>query len=287
MLILRIPNVAIQLVAEDYAVPGSQYEKVFLAHGCTQLPISGSNLELFKSGLKDYVLKHGNNLSNMCNSCFPSREQLKVGSGVACCTENHQHIELVVEAVIVMSNISRENAACVREYGDKTEVLFFKDFSPCTISRSCMKALKSTDWKRYAPRKTSKLDRNLVKKAVKISLDDLRERNSGLFLSSRAIQIRSYAPDLAKTIAGLILSSSDLDFQGECFSLLGLQSQEVGTENVENCIKERIVSVIETNDKKPHKTNEVEPFLFEDDRVHGVEFQENNYEDARVYPMDI
>ncbi|OIW10572.1 hypothetical protein TanjilG_15944 [Lupinus angustifolius] len=138
-----------------------------------------------------------------------------------------------------------------------------------------------------APRKTSKLDRNLVKKAVKISLDDLRERNSGLFLSSRAIQIRSYAPDLAKTIAGLILSSSDLDFQGECFSLLGLQSQEVGTENVENCIKERIVSVIETNDKKPHKTNEVEPFLFEDDRVHGVEFQENNYEDARVYPMDI
>ncbi|KAF1872803.1 hypothetical protein Lal_00015895 [Lupinus albus] len=272
MLILRIPNVAIQLVAEDCAVPGSQYEKVFLANECTQLPISGSNLELLKSGLKDYVLKHGHNLSNMCNSCFPTGEQLKVGSGVACCTENHQHTELVTEAVIVMSNIPRENAACVREFGDKTEVLYFKDFSPCTISRSCMKALKSTDWKRYAPRKTTQLDRNLVKKAVKTSLDDLREKNSGLFLSSRAVQICSYAPDLAKTIAGLILSSSDLDFQGECFSLLGLQSQEVGTESVENCIKERIVSVIEMNDKKPHKTNEVEPFLFEDDRVHGVEF---------------
>ncbi|KAE9613378.1 putative Type 2 DNA topoisomerase 6 subunit B-like protein [Lupinus albus] len=142
-------NVAIQLVAEDCAVPGSQYEKVFLANECTQLPISGSNLELLKSGLKDYVLKHGHNLSNMCNSCFPTGEQLKVGSGVACCTENHQHTELVTEAVIVMSNIPRENAACVREFGDKTEVLYFKDFSPCTISRSCMKALKSTDWKRY------------------------------------------------------------------------------------------------------------------------------------------
>ncbi|CAL0311899.1 unnamed protein product [Lupinus luteus] len=129
-----------------------------------------------------------------------------------------------------------------------------------------------------APRKTSHVDRKLVKRAVKISLDDLREKNSGLFISSRAIQIRSYAPDLAKTLAGLILSSSDLNFQGECFSLLGLQSQEVGTENVENCIKERIVSIIEMNDKKQHKTNEVEPFLFEDDRVHGVELQENNKE---------
>lgn len=92
-------------------------------------------------------------------------------------------------------------------------------------------------------------------------------------------QIRSYAPDLAKTISGLILSSSDLDFQGECFSLLGLQSQEVGTENVETCIKERIVSVIEMNDRKPHKTKEVAPFLFEDDRVQEVEFQENDYEE--------
>lgn len=29
------------------------------------------------------------------------------------------------------------------------QVLYFKDFSPCTISRSSMKALKSIDWKRY------------------------------------------------------------------------------------------------------------------------------------------
>nr|KYP66158.1 hypothetical protein KK1_012442 [Cajanus cajan] len=273
--------------------------------------------------MEDYVLKHGNNLSNKCISCFTTGEQLKVGSGVACCTENRLHTELVMEAVIVISNISMQNTACFREHGNKTEVLYFKDFSHCTISKSFMKALRSIDWKTYglniggmveqdgitllewenlpidthidivlhsyhkqypaqtiipsAPRKKSPLDRNLVKRAVKLSLDDLKANHSQAFLSSRALQICSYAPDLAKTIAGLILSSSDLDFQGECFSLLGLQSQEVGTGIVENCIEERIVSVIEMNDQKPHNSQEAAPFLFEKDPVQELEYQENDF----------
>lgn len=49
------------------------------------------------------------------------REDLKVG--VACCTENRLHTELVMEAVIVISNMSIQNTTCFREYGDKTEVL--------------------------------------------------------------------------------------------------------------------------------------------------------------------
>ncbi|XP_052725981.1 type 2 DNA topoisomerase 6 subunit B-like [Vigna angularis] len=345
MQILKIPNIAIQLVAEDCDDPESRYEKIFLANECKQLPMSASNLELLKSGIEDYVVKHGNNLSNMCNSCFPSWEQLKVGIGVACCTDNRLNTELVMEAVILMSNISMQNIACFREYDNRTEVLYFKDFSPCTISRSSMKALQSIDWKTYglnlrgtveqdgvtllewenmptdthidivlhvyhkqypaldksflslsetvksvlhrhivktmipAPRKLSPLDRNLVKRAVKLSLDDLKANHSQDFLSSRALQIRSYAPDLAKTIAGLILSSSDLDFQGECFSLLGLQSQEVGTEIVESCIEERIVSVIEMNDKKPNNSQQVAPYLFEEleNPVRESEFQENDF----------
>ncbi|XP_057448484.1 type 2 DNA topoisomerase 6 subunit B-like isoform X2 [Lotus japonicus] len=308
-------NVAIQLVAEDCDVLGSRYEKVFPANMCNDLSIPAANLERLMSGLEDYVLKHGNNLSDKCNSCFPSWETLKVGSGVVCCTENRLHTELVMEAVIILSNISIQNTTCLREYGDKTEVLYFKDFSPCTMSQSSMKALKGIGWKRYglhlggivekdgfailewenlpsdthidivlhsyhkqtvvpAPRKMSQLDRKLVKGAVKLSLDDLKMKHSGVLLSSRALQIRSYAPDLAKTIAGLISSSTDLDFQGECFSLLGLQSREVGAEIMENCIKERIVSVIEINDRKAHKSNEVAPFLFEDDNVQEVAFQE-------------
>ncbi|KAK7407253.1 hypothetical protein VNO78_08996 [Psophocarpus tetragonolobus] len=153
MIILKTPNVAIQLVAEDCDVPESRYEKVFLANECNQLPISASNLELLKSGIEVYVLKHGNNLSNTCNSCFPSREQLKVGSGVACSTKNRLNTELVMEAVIVISNISVQGTTCFRQYGNKTEVrpqvLYFKDFSPGTISQSSMKALQRIDWKTY------------------------------------------------------------------------------------------------------------------------------------------
>ncbi|ESW29438.1 hypothetical protein PHAVU_002G070600 [Phaseolus vulgaris] len=322
-------------------MPGQLFclrEMVFLANECKQLPVSASNLELLKSGIEDYVVKHGNNLSNKCNTCFPSWEQLKVGVGVACCTDNRLHTELVMEAVILISNnVSMQNITCFREYDNKTEVLYFKDFSPCTISRSSMKALQSIDWKTYglnlrgaveqdgvtllewenlptdihidvvlhiyhkqypaldrsflslsetvkstvipAPRKMSPLARNLVKRAVKLSLDDLKANHSQAFLSSRAVQIRGYAPDLAKTIAGLILSSSDLDFQGECFSLLGLQSQEVGTEIVESCIEERIVSVIEMNDKKPHNYQQVAPYLFEEleNPVQESELQENDF----------
>ncbi|WJX28226.1 hypothetical protein P8452_16973 [Trifolium repens] len=73
----------------------------------------------------------------------------------------------------------------------------------------------------------TQLDRSLLKRAVKLSLDDLKAKHSGDFLSSRAVQIRNHAPDLAQTIAGLILSSSDLDFQRECFSILKSNSLEL------------------------------------------------------------
>ncbi|XP_028774245.1 type 2 DNA topoisomerase 6 subunit B-like [Neltuma alba] len=324
-----------------------------------QSPILASNLQHLKSGFEEYVLTHGNSLNSKCNSCFPCWEHLKVGSGRACCSET----ELVMEAVIVISNVSKDNSTCLRESGDKTEVMYFKDFSLCTIPQSSMKALKSVGWRRYglnltgtaqqdgralvewenlptdtqidivlhsyhqqypasseksfdafleqthyciessayfsteivlyllpivqfekhltmirAPRKESQTGRNLVKRAVKLSLDDLKNKHAGALLSARATKICSYAPDLGKTIAGLILSSNDLEFQGECLSLLGLQSQRVGAETVENRIVQRIVSVIEMNDKKDQKTQEAAPFLFDDDRLREEEFQENDEE---------
>jgi hypothetical protein len=67
-----VQNIAIQLVSEDYDVPESRYEKVFLANTSEQPPISASSVEQLQSGLEDYVLKHGNNLSSKCNSCFTS-----------------------------------------------------------------------------------------------------------------------------------------------------------------------------------------------------------------------
>ncbi|KAK3223363.1 hypothetical protein Dsin_010388 [Dipteronia sinensis] len=304
-------NVAVELVVEREDVPGSQYKDVFLANECNPLPFSASNVERLKSGLEDYVLKHGNTLQGMCDSCFPSWEHLKVGHGVACCTETQRNSGMLMEVIIIISELS-ENSSCIRECGAKTEVLYFKDFTPCSINQICLTALTTVDWKSYGLalervvdqggcailewenlpphvridmcklpllRQKTQPNQNLIKKAVKLALDDLKEKHAGVLLSAHAVKICSYAPDLARSIAGLILSSNDLEFQGECLTLLGLQSQHIDGETVESCIKEKIVSVIEMNDRKPRKNKEVAaPFLFEDDGLQELNLQDEEYD---------
>lgn len=93
-------------------------------------------------------------------------------------------------------------------------------------------------------------------------------------------QIRSYAPDLARTLAGLILSSNDSNFKEECVSLLGLECEEIETEIVNDCIKERIISVIELNDRKRQRGKEAETFLFEDDYFQEPDFMDEEYEEG-------
>lgn len=44
------------------------------------------------------------------------------------------------------------------------------------------------------------------------------------------------------------MSSLDLSFKRECFSLLGLPSPEYEKDIVEKCIKDKIISVVATND---------------------------------------
>ncbi|XP_075659754.1 type 2 DNA topoisomerase 6 subunit B-like [Castanea sativa] len=332
MLVLKIPNVAYELVVEHDDASGLRYENVFLANESDPLHFSASNLERLKSGLEDYILKHGNSSSKKCGSCFPSLEHLKVGSGIACCKEGLRNTVLVMEAVILISEMSEPTSSCFRPCGAKSEVLCFKDFTPCSIPPSSVKALTCIDWRSYgltlgsivnqhgyalleweglppsahidivlhcyhdqypnmipSARKTQ-LDRNLIKKSVKLALDDLKEKHAGVLLSALALKIRSCAPDLAKTIAGLILSSKDSSFRGECFSLLGLQSEGVGGEIVEDCIKEKIISVIEMNDRKSNQKSELAPFLFENDSLQVLEFQEEEYEendDGPFSPLDI
>ncbi|XP_024023902.1 type 2 DNA topoisomerase 6 subunit B-like, partial [Morus notabilis] len=331
MLILKIPNIATELVVERGDTPGSREEFHFLANEFNPLPFSSSHFERLKSGLEDYVLKHGNVLIKQCYSCCLSLENLKVGSGTACRVENHRNTGLVMEAVIVISEISKQITTCFRACGAKTEVLYFRDFSASPISQSSLKALTSIDWRSYgltlgsvenqdgnvflewdnlpthahidivlhlyneqypalspSTRLKNQLDHNLTKKAVKLALDDLRDRHAGVLLSAHAVKIRSYAPDLAKTIAGLILSSNDSDFQQKCFSLLGVQSQGVAGETIEDCIKEKINSVIEINDKKPQRSKDAASFLFEDECFQEPELQDEEYEGTNAFsPMDI
>ncbi|WRX13240.1 hypothetical protein QQP08_009069 [Theobroma cacao] len=149
MLILKIPNVAAELVIERGDVLGLQCENVFLTNECSSLRFSTSNVERLKSGLEEYVLKHGNSLNIKCDSCFCSREQLKIGTGVACSLESHRNSELLMEAVIVISEVSELTTSCFRSCSNKTEVLHFKDFSPCSVSQASLKALTSIDWRNY------------------------------------------------------------------------------------------------------------------------------------------
>ncbi|KAK9191878.1 hypothetical protein WN943_020494 [Citrus x changshan-huyou] len=314
-----IQNVAIELVAEEGGVPGSQYRKVFLANECNPVPFSASNVERLKSGLEDYVMKHGNSLHRKCDSCFPNWEHLKVGSGRACCAESHGSAGLQMEVVIIVSEIS-ETSPCFRSSSAETEVLYFKDFSPCPITQSSLTALTNIDWKSYGlvlksiavqggytalewenlppnihfdmvlhcyhkqyqftpPGQKTRSNRNLIKKAAKLALDDLKEKHAGAFLSAHALKICSYAPDLARTIAGLILSSNDSEFQEECFSILGLQSQNIRNEIVEDSIQQKIISVIQMNDGKPLRSKEAaSSFLFEDERLQEPNIQEEEYD---------
>ncbi|KAG4141637.1 hypothetical protein ERO13_D06G086400v2 [Gossypium hirsutum] len=308
MLILKIPSVAAELVIERGDASGLRCENVFLPNECSPLNFSSSNVERLKSGLEEYVLKHRNSLNNKCDSCFCSREKLKISSGVASSMESHRSPGLIVEAVIAISELSE--SLCFRSSGNKTEVLHFKDFSPGSVSIASLNALTSIDWRSYGLTLVSAVDqvdhalieweslppylhidmvihcyhkqypgkykyqpdRHLIKKGVKLALDDLKEKHTGLLLSAHAVKICSYAPDLASSIAGIILSSNDLKFRSKCSTLLELsQSQAIGKQTVEDRIKEKIISVIETNDRKPEKIKEAAPFLFVDDRPQDLD----------------
>lgn len=104
----------------------------------------------------------------------------------------------------------------------------------------------------------------------------------GILLSDRALKIQSHAPDLARTLAGLILSSSDMEFQGECLSLLGLQ-MGVGADIVEECVLDKIDAVIVLNDRKPERCKEPVPFLFEDDCLQEMDFEDECEEGEDSY----
>lgn len=321
-----LKSVAAELVIERGDAPGLPCENVFLTNECSPLDLSTSNVERLKSGLEEYVMKHGNSLNNKCDSCFCYREQLKIGTGVASSMESHRSSGLMMEAVIIISELSE--SPCFRSCSNKTEVLHFKDFSPCSVSQASLNALTSIDWSSYGltlgsvvdqvdhalieweslpphlridmvlhcyhkqyptpcyqGKYKNQPDRNLIKKVVKLALDDLKEKHSGLLLSAHAVKICSYAPDLASTIAGIILSSDDSDFQTECISLLGLlQSPEIEGETIEDCIKEKIISVIEMNDRKTEKSKEAAPFLFGDDCLQDPYFEEYEGEDVFFSP---
>ncbi|KAL3630300.1 hypothetical protein CASFOL_023284 [Castilleja foliolosa] len=324
ILILKAPlcKIALDLTVESGGNGKLEPESIILQNSCRTIPMHAVNIDYLKLGVEEYVSKHGNRMAEACHSCFSDGKNLKVGNGIACTRGNQQGGRQVMEAVIIISEISMpDQPTCFRLHGKRTEVLCFRDFIPCSISQSSLDALTSINWKNYGlvlksvgevdgvtllewenlppcshidivlhryckhHRVTTlpctegdQIDRLLTTKAVKHSLTELKKKNAGVLLSERAMKICRYAPDLAKTISGLILSSHDSNFQAECLSLLGLQSAENENNMVEKCIKEKIISVVAANDTNTRATREAST-LFSDDAHHqGSHGLDDEYE---------
>ncbi|XP_023643480.1 type 2 DNA topoisomerase 6 subunit B-like [Capsella rubella] len=316
MLVLHIPNVTMDLMVKQGDSPGTQTQYVFAVNADKTPCFTATNLERLKFGLENYVLRHGNCLDTMCDYCFSEREHLKVGSGIVCHEDRPKRVGGTMEVVIVISDLLDSTQHCSRSCDGKTEVLYFDNFSPSPVPHFALSALKKIDWKSYglilanvndqdghvflewenfpsfvqieialhwyhnqhATRQKNGPGINLVKKGIKSALNDLKAKHEGFLLSSHARKICSYVPDLARSIAGLIFSSTDLDFQGDCLSVLGFQPLEVEREAVEDCIQRKIVTVIGMNERKPQKDQEAAPFLFFDGDSETSYFEDEEVE---------
>ncbi|AEE33690.1 hypothetical protein AT1G60460 [Arabidopsis thaliana] len=316
IIVLQILNVTLDLMVKQGTSPGNQTQYVFAVNADKTPCFTASNLERLKSGLEDYVLRHANCLDTMCDYCFSDREHLKVGSGTVCQEDKHKRVGGTMEVVIVISDLLESTQHCSRSCNGKTEVLYFDNFLPSPVPHLALSALKKIDWKKYGlilanvndqdghvflewdnfpsyvqiqialhwyhnqypTRQKNGPGISLLKKGIKNALDNLKAKHEGFLLSSHSRKICSYVPDLARSIAGLIFSSTDLDFQGDCLSVLGFQTQEVERDTVENYIQRKIVTVIGMNERKPQKDQEAAPFLFFDGESETSFFEDEEVE---------
>ncbi|CAN8244963.1 unnamed protein product [Cochlearia groenlandica] len=316
MLVLQIPNVTMDLVVNQGDSPATQIQHFFVVNADKTPCFTASNLERMKFGLEDYTLRHGNCSDMKCEHCFSDREHLKIGCGTVCSEESRKRTGGTMEVVIVISDLLETTRNCSRSCDGITEVLYFDNFSICPIPQFALNALKKVDWKsyglilanvnekdgqaflewenfpayvqiqitlhwyhnQYGTRQKTEPGMKLVKKGIKNALDDLKAKHEGFLLSSHARKICTYVPDLARSIVGLIFSSTDLDFQGDCLSVLGFQPQEAEREAVEEYIQRKIVTVIGTNERKPQKDKEAAPFLFFQDESETSYFEDEEIE---------
>ncbi|XP_047054822.1 type 2 DNA topoisomerase 6 subunit B-like [Lolium rigidum] len=301
--VLRAADLAIELTVEQTGTAGSR--NVCLPHDSDDayLSIATPNIERLVSGLKDYALSHGNTCEK-CDACCMNRDRLKVGTGSAKIVDRRRDKGLLVEVVIMIAHTATD-LTCWMVNCSSSQVLYFEDFIPCPISQSFFNVLMSMDWQSYGFKlkggfmddegnavlqwdnltfarvdiaihtyhgvvqewQRSEPDKYLVRKALKSALCRLKEDHAGDFLSCHGKKIREYVPDLAESIAGLILSSNDQEFQDECFTLLGLGSdQDISEGAVRSCFSDKMASIIEMNDTKENVV-ESTPYLFECEKL--------------------
>uniref|UniRef100_K3Y2U2 Type 2 DNA topoisomerase 6 subunit B-like n=1 Tax=Setaria italica TaxID=4555 RepID=K3Y2U2_SETIT len=268
ILVLRAANLACELFVEQ--IGSAESRNVCLPQYSDDVhhSVMASSSDRLVCGLKDYALSHGNTCDN-CDTCTLNRDLLKIGTGAANNVDRRKAKGLHVEVVILIARTASDLSCWT--------VLYFEDFVPCPISQSSFDVLVSIDWQSYGFKlkgatamqecQGSQQDRHLVRKALKSALSHLKADHAGDFLSCHGQRVREYVPDLAESIAGLILSSNDKEFQDECITLLGLGSnQDVSEGLVQSSICEKMVRVIELNDTKENAEDNA-PYLFECEKL--------------------
>ncbi|CAN6206732.1 unnamed protein product [Urochloa humidicola] len=304
ILILRAANLACELFVEQ--IGNAESRNVCLPQDSDDVhhSVMVSSSDRLISGLKDYALSHGY-ACDKCDTCILNRDLLKIGTGTANSVDRRKAKGLHVEVVILIARTASD-LSCWTVNCSSTQVLYFEDFVPCPISQSSFDVLVSIDWQSYGFKLKggfiddegnavlewddmafarvdivihtylecamqechgSQQDRHLVRKALKSALSHLKADHAGDFLSCHGQRVREYVPDLAESIAGLILSSNDKEFQDECISLLGLGSdQDVSEGLVQSSICEKMVHIIELNDTKENVEDNA-PYLFECEKL--------------------
>ncbi|KAG2608420.1 type 2 DNA topoisomerase 6 subunit B-like isoform X1 [Panicum virgatum] len=304
ILILRAPNLACELFVEQIGNAESRNVCLLQDSDDVHHSVMTSSSDRLVSGLKDYALSHGNTCDK-CDTCILNRDLLKIGTGAANSVDRRKAKGLHVEVVIVIARTASD-LCCWTVNCSSTQVLYFEDFVPCPISQSSFDVLLSTEWQSYGFKlkggfiddegntvlewnnmpfarvdiaihtylecamqegQGSQQDRHLVRKALKSALSHLKADHAGDFLSCHGQRVREYVPDLAESIAGLILSSNDKEFQDECVTLLGLGSdQDVSEGLVQSSICEKMIHIIVLNDTKENVDDNA-PYLFECEKL--------------------
>ncbi|KAH7658752.1 hypothetical protein IHE45_17G110800 [Dioscorea alata] len=139
-------DVVIELLVEHINNDGSRCESFLpeIKKISSSLPVP--NIKHLVSGLEDYVLRNENGLNDNCHSCV--KNSLMVGTGQANCIENNRGMTQIVEAVVIITPMP-SCSCCCRSNCSATQVLYFQDFSPCTIPDSSLNALTSIPWQSY------------------------------------------------------------------------------------------------------------------------------------------
>lgn len=291
--ILKMSTIALELCLEQIDNSKSLSEILFMSNEGTILPKSMSTIDCLSSGIMEFKVKHGHVLDKQTHESCAFRDCFRIGKGITYRQEVTGLTENVLEVVLVLEIADTTGPSCLVEHIIKAKVLYFEDYFPSTVTPPTVQALSSVNWLKYGltlrgiqvdnfgdavielegmqtvagfdivlhkyqkkclkKRKKTSSELKTIKDSLGMAMDELKESNPEHFLSQRASKMKAHAPELSRSISGLIMSSNDMAFKEECVSILGLPPTDLHQEILDHWIKQRILDIIEMTDRNPNK----------------------------------